>query len=364
MIVRDAMVVAGGRGTRLRPLTDGRPKPLLPLAGEPFLQGVVHRLAAVGVRRVFLVVGTDTAPFRVLEAPAAALGVEIVGVPEPRPLDTAGGVRAAIDRVDGPTFVLNGDVLTDIDLAAMADHHARTGADVTISLTEVSDTSSYGVCVREGTRIVDFVEKPAPGTLPGQRGVNAGTYLLRPDALDRFDHGPLSFERTVFPGILADGGHVEGFAWDGVWADLGTPDRYRRGHRLVLSGAMDWPSLSAVAPDGEGVRVAPGARVDPGARLVGPCLVLAGAVVAADARIGPDVVVGRGGVVQRGAALRDSVLLDDVEVGAGVEAEGLVAGAGAVVAAGATVGHGVVLGDGVVVAADDVLADEARVGRA
>ncbi len=363
MIVRDAMVVAGGRGTRLRPLTDRRPKPLLPLAGDPFLLGVVRRLAAVGVRRVFLVVGADTGPFAVLVGPAAAHGVEVVTVPEPEPLDTAGGVRAAIDRVHGPTFVLNGDVLTDLDLAAMARRHDRTGADVTISLTLVEDTSSYGVCVRDGTRIVDFVEKPAPGTLPGQNGVNAGTYILQPDVLDAFSPGRLSFERTVFPGILAAGGHVEGFAWDGVWADLGTPDRYRHGHHLVLSGAMDWPAVAAVAARGDGVRGAAGATVDHGARLDGPVLVLDGAHVGADAEVGPHAVVGRGATIGAGARLRDAVLLDDVVVGAGVDAVGLLAGEAAVVESGARLGDGVVLGDGARVAAGEVLDDGERRGR-
>nr|WP_274388374.1 NDP-sugar synthase [Salsipaludibacter albus] len=354
------MVVAGGRGTRLRPLTDDCPKPLLPLAGDPFLMGVVRRLAAVGVRRVFLVVGDDTTPFEVLRDPAGALGVEVVAVPEPEPLDTAGGVRSAIDRVDGPTFVLNGDVLTDLDFAAMADHHARTGADVTISLTLVEDTSSYGVCVREGTRIVDFVEKPAPGTLPGQRGVNAGTYLLQPDALDAFAQGRLSFERTVFPGILAAGGHVEGFASEGVWADLGTPSRYRHGHHLVLAGAMPWPSVAAVADRGDGVRVAADARVADDARLVGPCLVLDGARVASGAVVGPDVVVGREAVVGAEAVLQDTVLLDGAVVGDGVAAVGLVAGERSTVRAGAELGHGVVLGTGVVVDPTEVLGDDER----
>ncbi len=362
MIVRDAMVVAGGRGTRLQPLTDHTPKPLLPLGGAPFLLGVVDRLAAVGVQRVFLVVGADTAPFDVLVEPARALGVGIVAVPEPEPLDTAGGVRAAIDDVDGPVFVLNGDVLTDIDLVAMAARHEQRHADATISLTLVEDTASYGVCVRAGTRIVDFVEKPDPGTLPDQHGVNAGTYLLEPDVLDRFPQGRLSFERTVFPGILADGGHVEGFAWDGVWADLGTPARYRRGHRLVLDGELAWPAVAAIPDRGGGVRVAEGARVDPAARLVGPCMVADGAEVDADAVVGPHATVGPDARVGAGARVVDTVLRHGATIGAGIAADGLLAGCRSVVEAGATLGRGVVLGDDVVVTAGTVLDDDERRG--
>lgn len=355
------MVVAGGRGTRLRPLTDHLPKPMLPLGAQPFLLGVVDRLAAVGVTRVFLVVGDDPAPFHPLVGPAASRGVTVVFVPEPRPLDTAGGVRRAIDRVDGPTFVLNGDVLTDLDLAAMAAHHRETGADATLSLTLVDDTSSYGVCVRRGTRITDFVEKPAPGTLPGQHGVNGGTYLLQPGVLDRFAHGRLSFEREVFPGLLAAGARLEGFSWEGVWADLGTPSRYRRGHRLVLDGAMAWPPVAAIPDRGDGVRVADGACVDDRATLVGPVLVADRVDIGPDAVVGPHATLGAGSRVGDGAHLADTVLREDVVVGDRVVAVGLVAGVGARVDTGARLGRDVVLGDGAVVGGDDASDDGAVV---
>ncbi len=346
------MVVAGGRGTRLRPLTDHLPKPLLPLGAQPFLLGVIERLAAVGVTRVFLVVGDEPAPFEVVVGPAAARGVSVVFVPEPEPLDTAGGVRAAIDRVDGPTFVLNGDVLTDLDLAAMAAHHRAAGAAATISLTLVDDTSSYGVCVRRGTRITDFVEKPATGTLPGQHGVNAGTYLFEPGVLDDFRHGRLSFEREVFPGLLDAGARVEGFAWEGVWADLGTPDRYRRGHRLVLDGAMEWPPVAAIPDRGDGVRVDADARVADTATLVGPVLVAAGAQIGPDAVVGPHATLGATSRVGRDARVTDSVLRREAVVGDRVVAVGLLAGVGARVEPDARLGRDVVLGDGAIVDGD------------
>lgn len=351
------MVVAGGQGSRLRPLTDGRPKPLLPLGGAPFLVGVLDRLAEAGVTRVFLVVGADTAPFAVLRAPAAARGVTVECVAEPRPLDTAGGVRSVMDRVRRPFYVLNGDVLTDLDLRGMATHHVSSGADVTISLSLVEDTSTFGVCVRAGTRITEFVEKPAPGTLPGQRGVNAGTYLLEPGVLTRFPHGRLSFERQVFPDVLAAGGHVEGFAWDGVWADLGTPERYRRGHRLVLDGAMPWPPVREVPDHGDGVRIADDATIAPSARLLGPVLVGPGASIGPRSRLGPYATVGRGCRIGADVVLRDVVLDEAVVVGDRVRVVGLVAGRGARVRDDADVGRDVVLGDGAEVGGDDVAGD-------
>lgn len=268
--VREAMIVAGGAGTRLRPLTLSTPKPLLPCCGEPFLLGVLRRLAAHGVRRVLLVVGPDPRPFAVLRAPAAQLGVTVTTVPEPEPLDTAGGVRSALDQVSGAFFVLNGDILTAVDLDRVVAAHRSAAAAATLVLTRVEDPSTFGVCVRDGSRIVDFVEKPAPGTLPGQDTVNAGTYLLEPDALAGFPAGRLSFERTVFPGLLAAGDHLEGVVHDGAWADLGTPDRYRAGHRLVLDGRVSWPGLDLLPAGPAGIRRHPGAQLAPDVHLSGP----------------------------------------------------------------------------------------------
>lgn len=246
MSVNTAMIIAGGAGTRLRPLTATTPKPMLPLCGAPFLTGMIARLGAQGVARVRLVVGADTAPFEPLRVEAARHGVTVEMVPEPEPLDTAGGVRSACDDLDEPFLVCNGDILTDVDVAAAAEAHRAAGAAATIVCTRVDDPSSYGVAVREGSRIVRFVEKPEPGALPGHDTVNAGTYVLDPEALREFPTGPLSFEREVFPTLLQQGARVEGFVDQGrVWADLGTPTRLLRGQRLVLDRALAWPPLQA-----------------------------------------------------------------------------------------------------------------------
>ncbi|MTV25991.1 NDP-sugar synthase [Nitriliruptoraceae bacterium ZYF776] len=361
---REAMIVAGGAGTRLRPLTIGRPKPLLPFCGAPFLAGVIRRLAGVGVERVLLVVGADPSPFEVLAEDAAAVGVALEAVPEPQPLDTAGGVRAALDRVSGTFLVLNGDILTDVDLAAAIAQHRDRDADATLVLTRVEDTSSFGVCVRRGTGITAFVEKPAPGTLPGQDAVNAGTYVLEPAALARFPEGRLSFERQVFPDLVERGARVDGFVSDAVWADLGTPERYLAGHRVALDGALRWPSLDAVPADPAGVRRAPGVQVADDAVVHGPVLLGEGTVVEAGAVVGPHVVTGVGSRLGAGSVLRDSVLDVRVALGRDVRARGLLAGPGASVGDGAHLGDGVVVGAGVRVAVGDQVAAGARLGPA
>jgi mannose-1-phosphate guanylyltransferase len=358
--VREAMIVAGGAGTRLLPLTLTTPKPLLPFCGAPFLEGVLRRLAAVGVERVLLVVGADTTPFAGLAASARRFGVEVVAVPEPEPLDTAGGVRSALEQVTGTFLVLNGDILTDVDLEAAIAAHDAAGAAATLVLTRVEDTSTFGVCVREGTRIVDFVEKPAPGTLPGQDTVNAGTYVLEPAALASFPEGRLSFERQVFPGLAADGAHLEGFVATGVWADLGTPGRFLEGHRLALSGELAWPTLQDLPADADGVRRADDVEVAASAVLRGPVLLGRGVRVGEAAVVGPNVTLGAGTVVGVGSELVDTVTFADVEVGPGVRADGLLAGVGARIGERAQLGREVVLGDGVTVDAHGTLAAGTR----
>lgn len=350
-----AMILAGGRGSRLAPLTDRVPKPMLPLVGMPFLEGLIRRLAGFDITRALLIVGADPAPFAVLEERAAQFGVDVEVLPETEPLDTAGGVRAALDRVDRTFLVLNGDVLTGFDLRELVAHHQRHEAVATLALTRVEDTSAFGVCVCEGERIVDFVEKPAPGSLPGQDTVNAGTYVLEPEALTRFPLGPLSFEREVFPRLVAEGHRVVGWVSDAVWADLGTAERYLEGHRLVLDGAVDWPTVAAANDttlDGDvevagtaelraPVWVGAGARVGPRA-IVGPYTVLGPACeVGADAVVA-GTVVHEGGVVGRGARIQDAVL-----------------GAGARVAAGAEPAAGALIGPGQRGGATGILDDPA-----
>jgi NDP-sugar pyrophosphorylase family protein len=352
--VRDAMIVAGGRGTRLAPLTDTTPKPLLPLVGQPFLSGVIRRLATVGVERVLLVVGAETAPFQVLEADAREVGVEVEMVPEPTPLDTAGGARSALERVRGTFLVLNGDILTGLDIEALVERHHEAHAVATLALTRVEDPSSFGVCVLDGDRIVDFVEKPSPGTLPGQDAVNAGTYVLEPEALARFSLGPLSFERTVFPTLVADGEVVVGSVSDAVWADLGTADRYLQGHRLVLDGEVTWPTVTPGTRRHLDVEV----EVDATATLHDPVWVGPGTRIGPGATVGPYAVVGRGCKIGAGAELTHAVLHDEVEVAERCRVDGGIVGAGAKLGVDVRVADG-----GIVGAGSDVPAGEFVAGR-
>ncbi len=314
-----ALIVAGGRGTRLLPLTTDVPKPMLPFCGAPLLVGLVRRLAAQGVQRVGLIVGSDTAPFASLAAMLAPYGLEVFLVPEPTPLDTAGGVRAVTLDLDEPVLVLNGDVLSDLDVGALARRHADSEAFATISLTRVPDTSAFGVCVLDGDRITAFVEKPPAGTLLEHDTVNAGAYMLAAGVLREFQEGPLSFERQVFPALLASGATIAGVVHDGVWTDLGTPERLLAGQRLVLDGALAWPPLDDLAPHAPvpGVRVGRDVRISPDARLDAPLVLGDGVQVGAGAAVGPHVVAAPGVIIGGRADVANSLLSAGVRVGDG-----------------------------------------------
>lgn len=322
-----AVILAGGRGTRLRPLTDTRPKPLIPFMGEPYASGLLQRLGSAGVDEAVFLVGQEAGPFRPLES--LDVGVRVRIVTEEKPLDTAGGARRlflAESRSDA-TIVCNGDILTDLDYESLLRAHSTRGATATIALTRVDDTSAFGVIVTgTGGRIERFVEKPPPGTVAADT-VNAGTYVLAPDAFDDFrGDGALSFERAVFPGLLQRGRTLTGVPSSAYWADLGTPRRYLDGHRAVIDGICAWPS--------------------PLRRLPGACAVHPSASIADNARVGPHAVVGKDAVIASGATVTDTVLLNGAKVGQGAVVTGAILGFASCVEAGATVPPGTVLADG------------------
>ena len=316
-----ALILAGGRGTRLRPLTNHVMKPLLPFMGEPYTKGLLRRLATAGVRQATVVVGAEAEPWAPLHEHGDAVGVRVAIATEEQRLDTAGGVRRllATGADTAETLVLNGDILTDLDLPELLAAHRQARAVATIALTRVPDTSAFGVVLRDSEGFVtDFIEKPEPGTTD-QNTVNAGTYVLNADAFDDFPgDGPLSFERDVFPGLVDAGRPVLGAPSDAWWGDLGTPERYLEGHRAVLEGECAWP-------------LAPGLLHRDGGNLV-----------AEDARIADDAdvrgsVLGQGCEVAEGAVVVGSVLHERVRIGAGSRVRDSILGEGASVGDGVRV---------------------------
>jgi mannose-1-phosphate guanylyltransferase len=298
--------------------------------GEPYAVGLLRRLAHAGSERVTFLVGRDPGPFAGLASAARELGVDVDVVPEEEPLDTAGSARRLL-RGTGQRSVLicNGDILTDVRYGELVQAHEARRADGTLALMRVEDPSSYGVieCDPRG-RIERFLEKPEPGTTR-QRTVNAGAYVLNAEVLDAFDgDDALSFERDVFPGLLDSGAALVGVEPEAHWQDLGTPERYRAGHRAVLEERCRWPWTSAMRRSGPLVAVHEDAEVCAGAALEGP------------------VVVGSRARIEPGARVADAVLFEGTTVRSGAVVRGTVLGAGAEVAAGAVVGPDVAVADG------------------
>jgi mannose-1-phosphate guanylyltransferase len=322
-----AVVLVGGFGTRLRPLTNSIPKPMLPVGHEPMIARLIARLGRGGVTEVVLALGFKPEPF--VEAfPDGRCGdVALRYAVEPEPLDTAGAIRFAADEVglDDTFVVANGDVMTDLDVGALVRSHRSRGAEATIHLIAVDDPSAFGVvAVRDDGTIEAFVEKPESGSEPSDL-INAGTYVFEPSVLDRIEPGrPSSVERDVFPAIAADG-RLYGFATDDYWIDAGRPDLYRAANLDLLGERR---RLDRCEPVAQSARVDVAARIEnsiigeratvgDGARVIDSVL-LPGAVVETRADVVRSLVMG---VVGRGASVRDAMVGADAIVPAGTSLE-------------------------------------------
>ena len=330
--VDQAVILVGGQGTRMRPLTDTLPKPMLPLLGVPFVERQVDHLARAGVTHVVFSCGYRPREIEEYFGDGSSRGMQMAYVVDPEPLGTAGAIANAESLLHpGDVFVLNGDILTDLDLAALVAHHRELRAEATIALTPVDDPSAFGlVRTDDDGRVTGFVEKPAPDALiPGEPyRINAGTYVLSAAARAAIPHGmQVSIERDTFP-LLAARGSVGALSSDCYWRDIGTPASYLDAHLDVLAGRVGFipsPGAAWIADD---------ARVDPTAD-VGP-----GACVSPGASVGPrarvrDAVVGAGCTVGEGAHIEGAVLGRDVTVEPGAEITGMVvAGDGSTVPAG------------------------------
>ena len=313
MTVRQAVLLVGGRGTRVWPLTHTMPKGLLPVAGVPFIELQFRLLAEVGVEEVILAVGTThEAAWREYAATVTSPHVEVSV--EQTPLDTAGPVGAVRDRLDDRFLVLNGDVVLEGELTEFVERAPDAAA--VLALVQVEDTSAYGVVVTRGDGMVDrFVEKPPQGTAPADT-VNAGMYLLRREVVERYPEGRLSFERVVFPNLV-DSGELGAVTISGEWLDIGTPDLLLATHDAVAAGR----SRLVAFPDPVPVpwrSIEAGAVVEQGA-VVEESVVLAGATIRAGATV-RRAVIGRGAVVEAGAIVTGgSVVGENAVIGTGCE---------------------------------------------
>ncbi|MBE3596824.1 MAG: NDP-sugar synthase [Hydrogenibacillus sp.] len=302
-----ALLLAGGLGTRLRPLTDDLPKPMAPLGNRPWLESLIVHLKREGVTRFVLAVKHFPEAIERHFGAGDRLGVEIRYAKEDVLLGTAGAIKNAEALLEDRFLVVNADVVHLIDVRKIIRHHHMRRAAVTIGLVEVEDPSAYGVvALDDAGRILRFVEKPRREEAPS-RLINAGVYVMEKNVLDAIPAGrEVSIERETFPALIESGLPVLGVRLSGYWMDMGTPERYRLAHWDLLDGKLSLPLLP---PEKEpGVRIGRRVRLGRHIKLVPPVLVGDGAIVGDGAVIGPYAVIGDGARIGEGAHLTRTIL--------------------------------------------------------
>ncbi|WP_161668839.1 sugar phosphate nucleotidyltransferase [Kallotenue papyrolyticum] len=346
-----AIVLVGGQGTRLRPLTLTTPKPLVPLANRAVIEHIVAWLEAQGIAEALLATQYRAADFeRWLRRWRRQGGMPVQAISEPEPRGTAGAVAHLAERLHGPVVVVNGDNLLQLDLRAMLAFHRRVGAQVTIAVDDVVDPTGRGVVVCDAQgRVSQFQEKPAPGTAYATT-VNTGVYILEAAAVTSIPRGRCcSFEQDVFPALIAAGIPVWAFRSRHIWIDTGTPDGYLRAQAAVLTGEASAPAGVELTP---GVWVEDNVTLDSAAQLGGGVALGYGSVVAAGSRIDASSIgrechvlgatversaIWDGSLLEATAIVRDSIIGYNCYIGAGARIVDAVLGDGCVLRAGAVV---------------------------
>jgi len=333
-----ALILAGGQGTRLRPLTDRLPKPMAPIVNRPFLERMLGWLRRHRITEVVLAIGYLPEVVRAHFGDGAALGAHIDYAIETKPLGTGGGIQHAAAGLDSTCLAFNGDILTDIDLTAVLAAHRQRRALATLTLIEVPDPSRFGVVeIDADSRVRAFREKPAPGETVS-RTINAGIYVLEPDAVRRMPTGAFSIEREFFPSLIAAEEPVYGYlARNCYWKDVGTIQQYLEAHddifrlrfRTEIPGRLVRPGLFI---EGE-------ASIAPDAALADPVVIGPGVVIERGARLSGGVTVGAGARIGAGAQVHHSVLWPEAVVEAGAMVRSSILATGARVAAGAVLRH-------------------------
>jgi len=340
-----AILLAGGKGTRLRPLTIHTPKPIVPIFGRPFLHYQIDLLRQVPeIDEVILSLNYQPRRIEEIFGEGTGLGVRLRYVVEPQPLGTAGAVRYANSSLDETVVVFNGDVMTAVDLPAVLRLHRERQAKATIVLTPVKNPAAYGLVETDAEgNVLRFLEKPKPEEITCDT-INAGIYLLEPDTLERIPRDTAwSIERSFFPSLVERGERFVAYICPGYWIDIGTPEKYLQVHRDVMDGRFPAPPFEASSSPV--AWVAPDARIEDGATVEAPCFVDHGAVVKAGARVGAYSVVGRRCQIEEGASVEGSIVWANTRVGRDADVRDALLGRHCHVGRNATIRGGAVVGD-------------------
>ena len=339
-----AIMLAGGKGTRLRPLTIHTPKPIVPIFERPFLHYQLDLLKQVPeIDEVILSLNYQPRRIEEIFGDGSAAGLNIRYVVEPAPLGTAGAVRYAGESLHESVVVFNGDVLTNVDLGAVLRLHRERKAKATIVLTPVANPFAYGLVETDADgNVTRFIEKPKPDEITCDT-INAGIYVLEPDTFDRIPKDqPWSIERSYFPSLIERGETFVAYIYRGYWIDIGTPEKYAQVHRDIMDGRCHTVPFGGASGT---TWVSPQARIEDGATIVAPCFIDEGAVIKAGAKVGPYSVIGRQCHIEEKAVVEGSLLWSGVRIGHEAVVRDSILGKNCHIGRNATIENGVVLGD-------------------
>jgi NDP-sugar pyrophosphorylase family protein len=310
-----AILLAGGKGTRLRPLTVHTPKPIVPILNRPFLYYQIDLLKQVPeIDEVILSLNYQPRRIEEIFGDGEGLGMRLRYVVEPMPLGTGGAIRYAGDSLTDSVVVFNGDVLTEVDLGAVLRLHRERKAKATIVLTPVDNPRAYGLVETDANRsVVRFLEKPGEDEITCNT-INAGIYVLEPDTFERIPKDTAwSIERSFFPSLIERGETFVAYVYDGYWIDIGTPAKYLQVHHDIMDRRYQAPPFAGTARGSSWV--SPDAKVDDGVELQGPCFVDEGVVLKGGARVLPYSVLGRQTHVSEGATIDGSIIWPNSWIG-------------------------------------------------
>ena len=346
-----AVILVGGEGTRLRPLTCNTPKAIVPILNRPFLEHLLGYLKEHGVTDAILAMGYLPDPIQRCLGDGTQLGVQLIYLVEESPLGTAGAVKNAESYLDGPFLVFNGDIITELDLTAMMKRHKEVKPKVSIALTPVDNPTIYGVVETDTRGLVQrFVEKPTWDKVTTNM-INAGIYILEPEVLAHIPPStPSMFENYLFPRLLEMGEPILGYPSDAYWIDIGTPEKYlKANHDLLLQQA------------GRGVQVQGKSQLHPTAQIEGPVLLAEECIIAENAKLKGPVVLGPHCEIGKGAVVQGAVLWHHSRVGEKAILRNCVICSHSYVGQGSHVPDNCVLGDSVTVASENILDKDTKV---
>ncbi len=338
-----AILLAGGKGTRLRPLTVHTPKPIVPIFNRPFLYYQLDLLRQVPeIDEAILSLNYQPRRIEEIFGDGEGLGLRLRYVVEPMPLGTGGAVRYAGDQLTESVVVFNGDVLTQVDLGAVLRLHRERKAKATIVLTPVENPRAYGLVETDpDANIQRFLEKPGEDQITTNH-INAGIYVLEPDTFDRIPSDvPWSIERSYFPSLVERKETFVAYIYDGYWIDIGTPDKYTQVHRDIMDGRF----VAAPFTDGGRRCVSASARIEEGATVEEPCFIDEGVLVKAGARIAPYSVVGRQTQIEENASIDGAILWPNCRISREASIGPAIVGRNCHLGRNSNVDHGAVLGD-------------------